>query len=152
MMTGGPRILIVEARFYDDIADQLVKGAVQELTAQGAGFKRVIVPGILEIPAVVRFAIRSMELRATDMRFAGYVVLGCAIKGETDHYDHVSREAMRGMQDLALEYSLAIGNGILTVNNREQAMVRARVDNKNLGGNAAKACLRMIDIKREMGL
>lgn len=151
-MTGGPRILIVEARFYEDIADHLVKGAVQELTAQGAGYKRVIVPGVLEIPAVIRFAIRSMELRATDMRFAGYVVLGCAIRGETDHYDHVAREAMSGIQDLALEYSLAVGNGILTVANRDQAMARARVDMKNLGGKAAKACLRMIDIKRELGL
>jgi 6,7-dimethyl-8-ribityllumazine synthase len=81
-MAGGPRILIVEARFYEDIADHLVKGAVQELTAQGAGYKRVIVPGVLEIPAVIRFAIRAMELRATDMRFAGYIVLGCAIRGD----------------------------------------------------------------------
>jgi 6,7-dimethyl-8-ribityllumazine synthase len=151
-MAGGPRILIVEARFYEDIADHLVKGAVQELTAQGAGYKRVIVPGVLEIPAVIRFAIRAMELRATDMRFAGYIVLGCAIRGETDHYDHVARESMRGLQDLALDYSLAIGNGILTVGNRDQAMARARVDQKNLGGKAAKACLRMIDIKRELGL
>lgn len=149
---SGPRILIIEARFYDDIADHLVKGAVQELTAHGYGYKRIIVPGVLEIPAVLRFAVRSMELRATDMRFAGYVVLGCAIRGETDHYDHVAREAMTGVQRLVLDYSLAVGNGILTVNNRDQAMARARVDAKNLGGKSAKACLRMIDIKKEMGL
>ncbi|MGC2854230.1 6,7-dimethyl-8-ribityllumazine synthase [Novispirillum sp. DQ9] len=151
-MAGGPRILIVEARFYEDIADHLVKGAVQELTAQGAGYKRVIVPGVLEIPAVVRFAIRAMELRATDTRFAGYIVLGCAIKGETDHYEHVCREAMGGIQKLALDYSLAVGNGILTCQTRQQALDRARVDGKNLGGKAAKACLRMINIKRELGL
>lgn len=151
-MASGPRILIVEARFYEDIADHLVKGAVQELTAQGAGYKRVIVPGVLEIPAVIRFAIRSMELRATDTRFAGYVVLGCVIKGQTDHYEHVCTQAMRGLQDLALDYSLAVGNGIITSPNRELAMERARVDGKNLGGKAAKACLRMIDIKRELGL
>ncbi|KJS37649.1 MAG: 6,7-dimethyl-8-ribityllumazine synthase [Rhodospirillaceae bacterium BRH_c57] len=151
-MAGGPRILIVEARFYEDIADHLVKGAVQELTAQGAGYKRVIVPGVLELPSVVRFAIRAMELRATDTRFAGYVVLGCAIKGETDHYEHVCREAMSGIQKLALDYSLAVGNGILTCQTRQQAMDRARVDGKNLGGKAAKACLRMINIKRELGL
>ncbi|MFA7430026.1 MAG: 6,7-dimethyl-8-ribityllumazine synthase [Rhodospirillaceae bacterium] len=151
-MAGGPRILIVEARFYEDIADHLVKGAVQELTAQGAGYKRVIVPGVLELPAVVRFAIRAMELRATDTRFAGYVVLGCAIKGETDHYEHVCHEAMSGIQKLALEYSLAVGNGILTCQTRQQALDRARVDGKNLGAKAAKACLRMINIKRELGL
>lgn len=151
-MASGPRILIVEARFYEDIADHLVKGAVQELTAQGAGYKRVIVPGVLEIPAVIRFAIRAMELRATDTRFAGYVVLGCVIKGQTDHYEHVCTQAMRGLQDLALEYSLAVGNGIITSPNRDLAMERARVDGKNLGGKAAKACLRMIDIKRELGL
>lgn len=151
-MAGGPRILIVEARFYEDIADHLVKGAVQELTAQGAGYKRVIVPGVLETPAVVRFAIRAMELRATDTRFAGYIVLGCAIKGETDHYEHVCREAMGGIQKLALDYSLAVGNGILTCQTRQQALDRARVDGKNLGGKAAKACLRMINIKRELGL
>ena len=151
-MAAGPRILIIEARFYDDIADHLVKGAVQELPAQGAGYKRVIVPGILEIPAAVRFAVRAMELRATDMRYAGYVVLGCALHGETDHYEHVCRGAMDGLQRLSLDYSLALGNGILTCHNREQAMERARVDRKNLGGKAARACLRMIDIKRELGL
>lgn len=151
-MTGGPRILIVEARFYEDIADHLVKGAVQELTAQGAGYKRVIVPGVLELPAAIRFAVRAMELRATDQRYAGYIALGCAIKGETDHYEHVCEQAMTGIQGLALDYSLAIGNGVLTCRTRQQAVERARVDGLNLGGKAAKACLRMINIKRELGL
>lgn len=151
-MASGPRFLIVESRFYDDISDQLVKGAVQELTAQGAGYKRIIVPGILEIPAVVRFAVRAMELRATDFRFAGYVVLGCAIKGETDHYEHVCHQAIDGVQRLALEYSLAVGNGILTCQTRDQAWERARVDGRNFGGKAAAAALRMIQVKREMGL
>ncbi|SOD94251.1 6,7-dimethyl-8-ribityllumazine synthase [Caenispirillum bisanense] len=151
-MATGPRILIVESRFYEDIADQLVKGAVQELTAQGAGYKRIIVPGILEIPAVIRFAVRAMELRATDFRFAGYVVLGCSIKGETDHYEHVCNESMRGVSDLVLQYSLALGNGILTCRTREHAWERARVDGRNFGGQAARAALRMIQVKREMGL
>lgn len=152
MGAAGPRILIVEARFYDDITDNLVKGAVQELTAHGAGFKRIIVPGVLEIPAVIRFAVRAMELRATDTRFAGYIALGCVIKGESDHYEHVCNQSMRGLQDIALEYSLAVGNGILTVRNREQANARADVERKNLGGKAAAACLRMIEIKKELGL
>lgn len=151
-MAEGARILIVEARFYDDITDNLVRGCVRELTAAGAGYKRIIVPGILEIPAVVRYAVRTMELRATDHRYSGYVVLGCAIKGETDHYEHVSRETMHGITRLVVDYSLALGNGILTCPTHALAMDRARVDGKNLGGKAARACLRMIEVKRELGL
>jgi len=146
------RILIVESRFYEDITDNLVKGAVRELQAVGAGFKRVIVPGILEIPSAIRYAVRSMEMRATDERYAGYITLGCAIKGETDHYDHVCREAFAGVQNLTLQYTLAVGNGILTVHNKAQAMERAIPEKRNFGGQAARACLRMIDIKKELGL
>jgi len=149
---SGMRILIVESRFYDEITDNLLKGAVKELAAVGAGYKRLIVPGILEIPAAVRFAIRAMELRATDERYAGYIDLGCAIKGETDHYDHVSSESMRGLQDLALQYTLAVGKGILTVHNRQHAMERCLPERRNFGGQAARACLRMIEIKRELSL
>ncbi|MBF0093776.1 MAG: 6,7-dimethyl-8-ribityllumazine synthase [Alphaproteobacteria bacterium] len=151
-MSGGPRVLIVEARFYDDITDNLVRGAVAELTAHGAGYKRVIVPGILEIPAVIRYAIRAMELRATDQRYAGYVVLGCAIKGKTDHYEHVSREAIAGVQNMALQYTLAVGNGILTCHSMEDAEERADPDRRNYGGKAAAACMRMIAVKHEIGL
>ncbi len=151
-MSGGPRLLIVEARFYDAITDELVRGAVDALTRHGAGYKRVIVPGILEIPAVIRFAVRAMELRATDMRFAGYIALGCAIKGETDHYEHVCTQSMNGVQKMALQYSLAIGNGILTCPTEELAMSRARVSEGNHGGRAAEAALRMIAVKKELGL
>ncbi len=149
---SGTKILIVESRFYDEITDNLVKGAVKELAAVGAGYKRIIVPGILEIPAAIRFAIRAMELRATDERYAGYITLGCAIRGETDHYHHVSREAMAGIQELVLQYTLAVGNGILTVHNRAQAMERAVPERRNFGGQAARACLRMIDLKKELSL
>ncbi|KAF0138402.1 MAG: 6 7-dimethyl-8-ribityllumazine synthase [Rhodospirillaceae bacterium] len=151
-MTAGPRILIVEARFYDDVTDNLVRGAVAELTSRGAGFKRLIIPGILEIPAVVRYAVCAMELRATDQRFAGYVVLGCAIKGETHHYKYVCREAMAGVQQLALQYSLAIGNGILTCPTHELALHRSDPARGNHGKRAAAAVLRMIQVKRELGL
>jgi 6,7-dimethyl-8-ribityllumazine synthase len=151
-MSDGPRFLIVEARFYDDITDELVRGAVEALTRQGAGYKRIIVPGVLEIPAVIRYAVRAMELRATDHRFAGYITLGCAIKGETDHYEHVCHQTMTGIQELALQYSLAVGNGVLTCPNRELALTRARVDGGNHGGRAAEAALRMIAVKKEMGL
>jgi 6,7-dimethyl-8-ribityllumazine synthase len=148
----GMRILIVESRFYDEITDNLVKGAVKELVAVGAGYKRLIVPGILEIPAAIRFAIRAMELRATDERYAGYVALGCAIRGETDHYEHVCRQAMEGLQRLVLDYTLAVGNGILTVQNRQQAMERCMPERRNFGGQAARTCLRMVEIKRELSL
>ncbi len=146
------RILIVESRFYEHITDGLVKGAVRELQAAGAGFKRVIVPGILEIPAAIRYAVRAMEMRATDERYSGYVTLGCAIKGETDHYDHVCRETFAGVQELALQYTLADGNGVLTVHNEEQALERALPEQRNFGGQAARACLRMIEIKKDLGL
>jgi len=146
------KILIVESRFYEDITDNLVKGAVRELQAVGAGFKRVIVPGILEIPSAIRYAVRAMEMRATDERYSGYITLGCAIKGETDHYDHVCREAFAGVQNLSLQYTLAIGNGILTVHDKAQAMERAMPEKRNFGGQAARACLRMIDIKKDLGL
>ena len=146
------KILIVESRFYEDITDNLVKGAVRELQAVGAGFKRVIVPGILEIPGAIRYAVRAMEMRATDERYTGYVTLGCAIKGETDHYDHVCHEAFAGVQNLTLQYTLAVGNGILTVHNKNQAMERAMPEKRNFGGQAARACLRMIEIKKDLGL
>ena len=151
-MSGGPRLLIVEARFYDTITDELVRGAVEALTRHGTGYKRIIVPGILELPSVIRYAVRAMELRATDLRFAGYVVLGCAIKGETDHYEHVCTQAMAGVQQLTLQYSLALGNGILTCPTEALAMSRASVSEGNHGGRAAEAALRMIAVKKELGL
>lgn len=151
-MSDGPRLLIVEARFYDNITDELVRGAVEALNRHGAGYKRIIVPGILEIPAVIRFAVRSMEVRATDQRYAGYIVLGCAIKGETEHYEHVCTQAMTGVQQLALQYSLAVGNGILTCPTEELALTRAKVAEGNHGGRAAEAALRMIAVKQELGL
>jgi 6,7-dimethyl-8-ribityllumazine synthase len=149
---SGVRILIVESRFYDEITDNLVKGAVRELAAVGAGYKRLIVPGILEIPAAIRFAIKSMEFRATEERYAGYIALGCAIRGETDYYEHICRESIAGLQKMALDYTLAVGNGILTVHNRAQAMERCAPERRNFGGQAARACLRMVEIKRELSL
>ncbi len=151
-MAGGPRILIVEARVYDDITDSLVRGAVQTLTAEGAGFKRVLVPGLLETLPVIRYAIRAMELRATDNRFAGYVVLGCAINGDLDGSENLYRVCLQGMKDLALQYSLAIGNGLIHCTTQSQAMDFADPDSGNAGGRAAQACLRMMQVKRELGL
>ena len=139
-------ILIVEARFYTDIAEALFEGAEQILHKAGASFDRVAVPGALEIPAVIRFA--HLAGRIHD----GYLALGCVIRGETTHYDLVAGESARGLMDLSLQYGLAIGNGILTVENDDQAWMRARRTEKDKGGDAAHACLRMIELRRQWGL
>jgi len=151
-MNETPHILIVEARFYEDIADELASGAVAVLQEAGATFERCAVPGCLEIPAAVHFAVRSMDFFSGRRRFDGYIALGCVIRGETTHYDHVCTESIHGLHDLALRHTLAVGNAILTVENREQAWTRASVRHKNKGADAARACLDMIEIKRQFRL
>jgi 6,7-dimethyl-8-ribityllumazine synthase len=147
-----PHILIVEARFYEEISDELAKGAVAALKEAGVTFDRLAVPGAFEIPAAIRMAIRAMHFHPHRRRYDGYVALGCVIRGETTHYDYVCQESARGLQDLALEFTLALGYGILTVENESQAWERARVDRKDKGGDAARACLAMIEAKRRFGL
>jgi 6,7-dimethyl-8-ribityllumazine synthase len=147
-----PHILIVEARFYEEISDELAKGAVAALKSAGITFDRLAVPGAFEIPAAIRMAIHAMDFYPHRRRFDGYVALGCVIRGETTHYDYVCGESARGLQDLAVKYTLALGYGILTVENEAQAWERARVDRKNKGGDAARACLAMIEAKRKFGL
>ena len=151
-MSDTPHILIVEARYYADIADELLRGALAALEAAGATHERVEVPGAFEIPAAVQMAIRSMDFFAGRQRFDGYVTLGCVIRGETSHYDYVCGESARKLQDLAVRHTLALGYGILTCENSEQAWARAKVDGKNKGGEAAGACLRMIDVKQHFRL
>jgi len=138
-------IVIVEARFYEDIADELVKGAVAALEAAGATYERHAVPGCFEIPAAISFAEKSSK------EIDGFVALGCVIRGETSHYDYVCSESARGLQDLAVNHHLAIGYGILTVENHEQAWARAAVDKGNKGRAAVEAALRMVALKRELG-
>ena len=147
-----PHILIVEARFYEDIAEELAKGAIGALEAAGVTFDRLAVPGAFEIPAAIRMAIRGMHFHPHRRRYDGYVALGCVIRGETTHYDYICQESARGLQDLALEFTLALGYGILTVETESQAWERARADRKNKGGDAARACLAMIEAKRGFGL
>ena len=112
---------------------------------------RISVPGALEIPSAIRFAVRAMDIIGGRRRYDGYVALGCVLRGETSHYDIVAGESARGLNDLALTYSLAIGNGILTVDNRDQAWDRAAVDRRNKGGGAARAAMQMIELKRSFG-
>ncbi|WP_455373926.1 6,7-dimethyl-8-ribityllumazine synthase [Limibacillus halophilus] len=132
-------VLIVEARFYEDIADELVKGAVAALEEAGATYERIAVPGAFEIPAAISFADIGGE-------YDGYLALGCVIRGETTHYDYVCEESARKLMDLSADRALAIGYGILTCENDEQAWERARVDRKDKGGDVAKACLRMVEL------
>jgi len=151
-MAETPHVMIVEARYYAHIADELARGAIAALDAAGASYERVTVPGAFEIAAAIRFAVEAQARDPRAARFDGYVALGCVIRGETTHYEHVCTESARGLQHLALAHSLAVGFGILTVENEAQALARARVDKKNKGGEAANACLAMIELKRHFGL
>ena len=150
-MSDAPHVLIVEARFYGDIADEMAKGAIAALEAGGATYDRLEVPGAFELPAAIRMNIKAMELVGGRKRYDGYVALGCVIRGETSHYDYVCGECARGLMDLTLEFSIAVGFGVLTVENQEQAWARASVDQLNKGGAVANAALRMIDVKRDFG-
>jgi 6,7-dimethyl-8-ribityllumazine synthase len=151
-MTQKPSVLIVEARFYTEIADGLAEGATRALDAAGYDFERLEVPGVFEVPAAIRMALKSMATHSSTNTFAGFVALGCVIRGETSHYDYVCSESSRALMDLTTEYSIALGFGILTCENMEQARVRADVNAKNKGGEAAEACLRMIEVQRHFRL
>jgi len=141
-MADQRHILIVEARFYPDIADALTTGAVAALDAAGASHERISVPGAFEIPAAIGFAVDSGA-------YDGYLALGCVIRGETSHYDYVCAESARGLADLALHRGAALGYGILTCETYDQALARAAVDGRNKGGDVAGACLTMVDLKRK---
>ena len=142
-----PRILIAEARFYDEISDHLFNGAAEVLRSKGCSFERIAVPGALELPAVI-----SIANQGANPKFDGFVALGCVIRGETSHYDTVCNESARGLQVLAVTFGLAVGNGILTCETWDQAMERARPDKQNKGGGAAEACLAVIEVRRRFGL
>jgi 6,7-dimethyl-8-ribityllumazine synthase len=136
-------ICIVIARFYKDIADELVRGATAHLDSVKAKYDIIDVPGAFEIPAAVNIAIASEK-------YDGYIALGCVIRGETSHYDYVCGESARGLNQLAIDYLAPIGYGILTVENSEQAWVRAAVTQGNKGKDAAEAALRILAIKKKM--
>jgi len=139
----GARILIVESRYYADIADALIEGAEQEIAKNGAKSERVVVPGAFEIPGAIALAAAKKG-----KPYDGYVALGCVIRGETTHYDYVCGESARGLMDLAVQKKLAIGYGIVTVENVEQARARAFTDRGDKGGDAAHACLAMVALGR----
>jgi len=149
-MDEGPYLLVIDSLFYPEVSEELVKGALAEIGKSGGTYTRVSVPGAFEIPGAIRMAVRSLELVGGRRRFDGYVALGCVIRGETSHYDHVCQEVTRGLMDIALNFSVAVGNGVLTCENMEQAMYRASPDQGNKGGFAAAAAIRMIEVKRQI--
>jgi 6,7-dimethyl-8-ribityllumazine synthase len=151
-MADKPHILIVEARFYDDLLDAMLTGAKRALDKAGASYEVVTVPGALEIPGAIKFAHEAGNAGRLERRFDGYVAIGCVIRGETTHYDTVCQESARGLMDLTVQYNLAVGNGIITVENDEQAWTRAKPGDQDKGGGAAKACLAMVKLKRGWGL
>ncbi len=137
------KLLIVVAPYYKDIADNLLAGAVAEIEAAGGAHETALVPGALEVPTAIGIADRNSH-------FDGYVALGCVIRGETTHYDTVCNDSSRALQMLGLQ-GLCIGNGILTVENRDQAVVRADPGATNKGGGAAAAALHLIALGRRWG-
>lgn len=144
-----PHLLIVEARFYDDMADALLKGATAALDAGGATYDVVTVPGALEIPVAISMALDAAE--DGGVAYDGFVALGVVIRGETYHFDIVANESARGLMNLAVAESLALGNGIMTTENDEQAWERVRPDRLDKGGFAAKAALTMIALREKLG-
>ena len=144
----GARILVVEARFYEDIADALLAGASRALQEAGVVFERVSVPGSLEVAPAIAIALDAAE--RSGRPYEGAVALGCVIRGETLHFEIVSQESARALLALSLARRLPIGNGILTVDTDAQAWTRARPDEADKGGDAARAALSLVRLKRRL--
>jgi len=142
------RMLIVEARYYEDISDKLLAGAVAALEAAGATYDRITVPGALEVPPAIAIALDAAKAKRRP--YDGVVALGCVIQGETYHFDLVSNESARGLTDLAINRQVALGNGILTVDNEAQAYARLGGDHGHKGTQAARAALTMVALKQTL--
>ncbi|MBN9583313.1 MAG: 6,7-dimethyl-8-ribityllumazine synthase [Afipia sp.] len=145
---GGSRVVIIEARFYDDIQEALLNGAVTELEAAGVGYDVISVPGALEIPAAIAIAMDASKKNGRP--YDGAIALGCVVRGDTIHFEIVSMESSRALMDLSVARGLPLGNGIITVNTTDQAWERARADRLNKGGDAARAALTMMRIKKRL--
>src|ERR1041384_5520529 len=145
----GARILVVEARYYDDISDLLLRGAKRVLRDAQATFDLVTVPGALEIPAAIMIGLHAAAAR--EKPYDGVVALGCVIRGETSHYDIVAGESARAIMDISIALDMPVGNGILTVDTDAQAKARARQSVQDKGGGAARAALTLVRLKRKLG-
>ena len=152
------KVLIVEARFYDDLLDELEKGAVEYLQREGVEYDIVHVPGALEIPGAIAMAeaadaavaelLTDEGMEPPPPRYDAYVALGVVIRGETYHFEIVANESARGIMELTLQ-GVAVGNGVLTCENREQAQVRAAPEQKNKGADAARTAVEMARLKQK---
>jgi 6,7-dimethyl-8-ribityllumazine synthase len=142
----GARILVVEARYYDAIADTLLAGVTRALEEAGASHDVVTVPGALEIPTALAIALDAAAARRKP--YDGAVALGCVIRGDTIHFEIVSEQSARGVMEISVARKIPIGNGILTVSNEDQAKVRANLDEGDKGGEAARATLTLVRLKR----
>ncbi|WP_374516132.1 6,7-dimethyl-8-ribityllumazine synthase [Brevundimonas sp.] len=147
-MSDTLRVLVVEARFYEGLADALLDGATDLLRARGVQYDVVTVPGALEVPPAIALAEEAGRY-PTAPRYDGYVALGCVIRGETYHFEIVSDQSAAGLMQLGLK-GLAIGNGILTTEDEEQAWARARRSEGDKGGGAARACLDLIALRKRL--
>jgi 6,7-dimethyl-8-ribityllumazine synthase len=143
-MARIPHLLLVEGVFYEHLAADLRRGAERAVAEAGATCEIVTVPGAFEVPAAIALAARSVE------RFDGFVALGCVIRGETTHYDHICSETARSLQDLMVRDGLALGYGILTCENEAQALVRASPEGRDHAGRAVRACLALIELRRRL--
>jgi 6,7-dimethyl-8-ribityllumazine synthase len=148
----GARVLLIEARYYEAIAEALADGAIAELAAAGASFERMAVPGALEIPLALAQVVEAGLIPAGGRaaRFDGCVALGCVIRGETTHYDTVCNNANHWLMDIAVRHAIPLGNAILTVETEQQALDRARGGRKGKGADAARACLALIAHARSL--
>ena len=149
----GAHVLIIEARYYEDIADEMEAGAIAVLEAHGCTYERIAVPGALEIPQVLASAVEAGRFDDEDAGgriFEGAIALGCVIRGETYHFEIVCNESNRWLMDVAMGYGAPVGNAILTVDTREQALARAKGGADGKGGDAARACLRLVEIRRQL--
>jgi len=147
-LVPGARILIVEARFYDDIADELLRGAREAVETAQAAMDVLTLDGALEIPATVAIALDAAEKAGKP--YDAVVALGCVIRGETGHYDIVAGESARALMDLSVARKIPLANGILTVENEKQAWTRASVNELNKGAGAVEAALAVLRIKKKL--
>ncbi|MFN4088464.1 MAG: 6,7-dimethyl-8-ribityllumazine synthase [Alphaproteobacteria bacterium] len=150
MLQAAPHVLLVVAPYYTEIVEDLCRGAVRALEEGGATWERVDVAGAFEIPAAIAIALDAEARGGT--RFDGYLGLGCVIRGETSHYDLICNEVAHALQTLAVERLVAVGFGLLTTENGEQARVRAAPEGKDKGREAVRACLGTIALKRRFAV
>lgn len=151
-MSSAPHIMIIEGRYHEDTVAELTHAAIAELEAADCTFERFAVPGALEIPAAIQYAVRSLDFFSSRRRFDGYVILGAIIKEHCTNYNNLCAETLRSINNISIQHTLAIGNGIIMADNHTDANERAQNDSRNIGTRAAISCLDMIDLKSQFRL